>query len=412
LELVIVLLMLGALIGVMRINFDQAIFSKLLPFFVVAFFGRLIIHVAVLRSGLLNYGGDCVTYEELGQIVASIWRIDGFSFVTEGENPALHSVAVPVNIFAFIQYVCGSNATLACTSFVAFVAGALCVVVFRFSQLIGADDGAATRLTLLTLFGPSFIIHTSDTYKDGINAFLVVTALYVAVRVAQKVSFISVIAVSPLLWCLWYVRPYMVFMCALPLALGVIGIKRALSVWSVSLMVLALVGGLILSGADGGRPEALDIAQEQFDRASSTAVREDAAQGGSGVTFDDGGNAWGALGPKILYTLLSPFPWASGSVAFQLGKIETMLWYYLLYCAIRGLPWFWKNDRQTLFLIGLFVIPSTLAYATSMANVGLIFRQRMPITIMVSLLSSVVWTRSSASGQKSRAGLPLEQRAA
>jgi hypothetical protein len=162
--------------------------------------------------------------------------------------------------------------------------------------------------------------------------------------------------------------------------------------------LLALVGALIVVGGEEGKPEALEIAEQQFERGSSAEVREENALGGSGVTFDDGGRAWGALGPKLVYTVFAPFPWAGGSVAFQLGKIETMLWYYLLYCALRGLPWFWKNDRETLLLVGLFVIPSTLAYATSMSNIGLMFRQRMPITIMVSMLSAVVWTRGAVPG--------------
>jgi hypothetical protein len=48
-----------------------------------------------------------------------------------------------------------------------------------------------------------------------------------------------------------------------------------------------------------------------------------------------------------------------------------------------------------LLLIALFVVPSTLAYATSMSNIGLMFRQRMPITIVVSLLSALMWTRAT-----------------
>lgn len=393
-QFLIVAAFLGALVALVRINFDEVLAGKLLPYFVLGFVARLVVHVVALRSGLLEYGGDSTVYEDTAHMVAAMWRSNGISFVTDADLPILKSVAVPINIFALIEFICGGTATIACTAFVALVACSLCIVIFRFARLIGADDPSASRLLLITLFGPSFVIHTSDMYKDGINAFLVVTALYLAVRVAKELSIVRIIAILPLLWCLWYVRPYMVFMCALPLALAVIGLKRALSVWSVSLILLALVAGLVLS-ADQERPDALAYAEEQFDRGSSVTTREDNAQGGSGVTFDDGGNAWGALGPKLVYTVLSPFPWSSGSVAFQLGKIETMLWYYLLYCALKGLPWYWKNDRETLLLIGLFVVPATLAYATSMSNIGLIFRQRMPITIMVSLLSAVVWTRAA-----------------
>jgi hypothetical protein len=409
-EFLIVLIMLAALVGFVRMSFDEHVGGKLLPYFVIGFIGRLVVHVAVLRSGLLNYGGDSLSYEGFADVVNAMWRANGMSFITDTDYPAMKSVAVPINAFALVQLVCGGRAPIACTALVALVASALCIVIFRFAKLIGADDDASMKLLLFNLFGPSFVIHTSDMYKDGINAFLVVTSLYLAVHISKKVSVFRIVAIVPLLWCLWYVRPYMVFMCLLPLAVAFIGVKRALSAWGVSVMLLALVGGLVVTSGSDQDPEALTFAQEQFERGSSEAVKQDNAQGGSGVTFDDGGNPFGALGPKLVYTVLAPFPWAGGSVAFQLGKIETMLWYYMLYCALRGLPWFWKHERETLLLIALFVVPSTLAYATSMSNIGLMFRQRMPITICVSLLSALVWTQSSKRrapelfGAPSRAG--------
>ncbi|MGZ3420113.1 MAG: hypothetical protein ACXVEE_19720 [Polyangiales bacterium] len=394
-EFLIVAAIFGALVALVRMNFDETRAGKLLPFFAGGFLLRLVVHV-MMRQGVFEYGGDNRSYETFAEVVSAMWRSDGISFVTASDYPAMQSVAVPVNCFAMFMYICGGPAPVACTAFVALIASGLAIVIYHFAKLIGADDDAATKLMLVNFFGPSFVIHTADMYKDGINAFLVVTSLYLAIHISKKLSLVRLVAIVPLLWCLWYVRPYMVFMCALPLALAVIGMKRALSVWGVTVVLLAMVDALVTVGGEEGKtPEALMIAEEQFNKGSSDTARAFNAEGGSGVMFDDGGQAWGALGPKLVYTLFAPFPWASGSVAFQLGKIETMLWYYLLYCAIRGLPWFWRNDRETLLLIALFVVPATLAYATSMANIGLMFRQRMPITICVSMLSALVWTRTA-----------------
>jgi hypothetical protein len=125
------------------------------------------------------------------------------------------------------------------------------------------------------------------------------------------------------------------------------------------------------------------------------------AIGGSSVVFDDGGQAWGSLWIKLTYMLLSPFPWMSGSLALQLGKIETMLWYYLLYVAIRGARRLWHSDRTMLMIIISFVVPSIIIYSTTVANIGLIFRQRIPIMMIVSLLSAVAWSKAPRAGQPS-----------
>lgn len=365
--------------------------KKIIPLIFIAFVARILVHLVVLRGGMLHYGGDQHTYEGNALQIASIWRVDGIHFVTANELPNMRSVAVPCNLFAVFIYLCDGPAPLACTGAIAVVAVGLALIVYHFAQLIGASADASFRLFVLTLFGPSFVLHTSDMFKDGINAILVVGSLYLAVGIAKRFSLLRLMLVVPCLWLLWYVRPYMVFMTALPLGLAIIGLRRALSIQGALLLSVALIGGLVYFES-GEADEALANAQEQFDTATSSTVRDANAEGGSGVTFDDGGKVWGALGPKLAYTVLSPFPWAAGSAAFQLGKLETFIWYWLLWTALRGLKWLWRNERETLLLLSMFIVPATLAYATSMSNVGLIFRQRMPIVIVTSLLSAVVWT--------------------
>ena len=111
------------------------------------------------------------------------------------------------------------------------------------------------------------------------------------------------------------------------------------------------------------------------------------------MKFDDGGNPFAALGPKVAYTLLSPFPWQSGSFALQVGKIDALLWYYLLYRSVLSVRMMWKSDRALLLMFFAFLVPSTIAYATTMANIGLIVRQRIPIVMVGALLGMLSWRR-------------------
>ncbi|GLW96936.1 hypothetical protein Misp02_10230 [Microtetraspora sp. NBRC 16547] len=358
----------------------------------LAFAARLLIHALVIRTGLLPYGGDNYAYEKRALEIVAYWKREGVQFVTSDQISGLYSVAVPCNIFALVFYLCGGPATLACTSVVALIACALCIVMYRFARLIGADERAAYRLLVLTAFMPALLLHTSSTFKDGFNAFLVVACLGLAASNVQKFDIRKLLLLAPLLWALWNVRPYMVFMCGLPLLLGFVGSKRALPMCTLALFTGFL--SLFILFPDATQNVAIETIQGQLDQGQSEVVRSENAEGGSGVVFDDGGNPWSAILPKLFYTLLSPFPWTGGSMVLQLGKIETLVWYYLLFWALRGVRDLWRHDRRLLMIILLFVVPCTIAYATSMSNIGLIFRQRMPIVMVVSLLSAFAWTRA------------------
>ncbi|MEU6427949.1 hypothetical protein ABZ860_18835 [Microbispora sp. NPDC046973] len=391
-EYVVVAAAAAMLVFLVQACLEGAVARRALWVLLLAFAVRLLVHLLVVRTGLLPYGGDNYAYFKRALDIVAYWDREGMQFVTADQIPALYSVTVPCNIFAFIFYLCGGPAPLACTSVVALVACALCIVMYRFAGLIGADERAAFRLLVLTAFIPALLLHTSDMFKDGFNAFLVVACLGLAASNVQKFDVRKLLLLAPLLWALWNVRPYMVFMCGLPLVLGFVGSRRALPMGVLALVAVVL--SLFVFFPETTQDVALGSLQEQLETGQSEAVRSANAQGGSGVVFDDGGNPWSALGPKLLYTLLSPFPWSGGSMVLQLGKIETLLWYYLLFWAVRGARDLWRHDRRVFMILLLFVVPCTIVYATSMSNIGLIFRQRIPIVMAVSLLSAFAWTRA------------------
>ncbi|RGA02379.1 hypothetical protein DI270_024660 [Microbispora triticiradicis] len=396
-EYIVVIAAAVLLVVVVHAGLKPRVAWRVLPVLLAAFAVRLAVHVLLMRSGL-GYGGDNYSYEARALGIVELWHRNGVHYVTSDELGSVYGVAVPCHVFALVMYLCGGKAPLACTSVVASLGCGLCVVLYRFARLVGADERAAFRLLVLTAFLPGFLLHTSDMFKDGFNAFLVVTCLGLAVSNLRRFDPLKVAALGPLLWALWNVRPYMVFMCSLPLLAGAVRVKHALSGRSLVIFAVVLIPVLVLlQGFDQGLDQdggPLGTMQAQLDRGQSQHTRLANAEGGSGVVFDDGGNAWSDLGPKLAYTLLSPFPWASGSMALQLGKIDTLLWYWLLFCAAQGARHLWRHDRRTLLILMLFLVPASIAYATTMSNIGLIFRQRIPIVMVTSLLSAIAWSRT------------------
>ncbi|GAA0432407.1 hypothetical protein Acor_76160 [Acrocarpospora corrugata] len=391
-EFVVVGMVAVTLTWLVRAGLPSRMAARVLPVLLLALAVRLLVHVVVIRADLLGYGGDNLTYESWAADIAQYWSMSGFGFVTAAEMSNLHAVAVPCNLFALVMVLCGGPAPLACTAVVGLVACALCLVLYRAALLVGADERAAFRLLVLAAYMPSFLFHTSDTFKDGINAFLVVVCLYLVISHLHRFDVRKLVLLAMALWALWHVRPYMVFMCALPLAVGLLRSRRAMGIG----LVAAAAALVLLPGLP------LEVMQEQLDRGQSALVRQANASGGSGVVFADGGDPWAALGPKVLYTVFAPFPWADGSLVFQLGKIETLLWYVLLVLAAVGARRLWRRDPRLLLVLVLFLLPATVAYATTMANVGLILRQRMPIVMVASLLSALAWTKLPAGPSPAR----------
>ncbi|MEU7856528.1 hypothetical protein [Nonomuraea sp. NPDC049141] len=399
-EYLIVALAALTLILVVNASLDGAMARRALFVLLLAFAIRLVVHVLVLRPGLIEYGGDNHGYEGDAMEIVRLWRLEGIHFVTADESPYMQSVAVPCNVFALIMYVCGGLAPLACTAFVALLACVLCVIMYRLARVVGATEQGAFRLLVVVAFMPALLLHTADTYKDGFSAFLVVACVGIGVSLSQRFALSKLLLSGGLLWCLWHVRPYMVFMCAVPLVLGMAVSKTRLSVRRLfALSALLATGMLVFVGAYDNT--LIEEGQQQLDQGQSTVVRSGNADGGSGIEFTDGGSAWSALGPKLLYTVLSPFPWSSGSLTLQMGKIDVLLWYFLLFSAVRGAGRLWHHDRHTLLQLLAFIVPSIIVYATTMANVGLILRQRIPIELITSLLAAVVWSRLSQAGSPS-----------
>ena len=99
----------------------------------------------------------------------------------------------------------------------------------------------------------------------------------------------------------------------------------------------------------------------------------------------------GSLPIRLVYTLFSPFPWMGGTMGLQLGKIDTLIFYFFMYRAAIATRKLLRTNRSTLISLLAFIVPCTVAYAFTMANMGLMLRQRLPIVAMVALLATLSW---------------------
>lgn len=362
---------------------------------VAGFLVRPVLFLTVMRS--LSFfshgrvGGDSVYYQRLGSVIARRWLHEPIHFVTESELPRLGSAALPCNVLALLEYVGGEPQPLAGTVINAFLACWMVVILYGFLRERGVEARLATWFSAITLFSPAFLFHTSDTYKDGVNAFLVLTSLVLSMRLAVRFEATRLVQLAMCLGALWFVRHYMVFMSALPLVLGIIGQGRSSRARQGA--AVAFVGAMLLGMyVTGAGSSVLANAEATFEYATSeTALSYNSAstRAGSGVVTS-------SLPERLVYTVFAPFPWQSGSFGFHLGKIEALIAYAYLYLIYRHRRALWEHRRTELLMIALLVVPGLVAYAMTMSNVGLVVRQRLPLMFALGLLTMLGYPSRAA----------------
>jgi hypothetical protein len=376
---------------------EQATFVPLMVFSMLI---RMVIFVTVVRSTVFfshgAAGGDSTAYEMWSGIIADYWRRHGIVFVTADMMPEVGQTALICNAFALINYFNGEPSPFSYTALAAMSGCLTSIEVFRSAREFGANRRGAYIAMLSVLFSPAFVFHTSDCYKDGFVAFFTVMSFTGSMRIARKFSPVQLLLLVVWLVGLWFVRFYMVFMCSIPVVVGLLGMKSRSTIRKVLSGLGAVL--LVIAGFVGGvmRSSTMSRMIETYELSHDSNVVAYNAMGGSGVTFDDGGNPFGAIGPKLAYTIASPFPWQSGSIGLHLGKIDVFIFYYLIYRAYLAGKRMMVTDREALIQYIAFLVPATVAYATTMANIGLILRQRMPIVFVTAILAALSWPERRA----------------
>lgn len=394
-------------------------------YLVGSYVGRLVIHVAASKVQFFNHevGGDARIYETLATWIANQWSMNGFAYMTEKDNLWIGAASLPPNLFAVFIYASGGqSARIACTSVVVL---ATCLAALNFLRLaleLGADRRVAATMTMTLFALPGILFYTCDMYKDGLVLAFTLGAVGSAIRISRRFSTLHLVIGLVSLGALWLVRFYMVFLAVLPIAIGYMGFgsKR----WLRPTVSMILVGAALwaFAGSESSH-EAASSVEKTFDFAigRETDASLGNAYGGSAVVL---GKGIGTVPIRVIYTLFSPFPWQGGSLGLHLGKIDTLVFTYLIYRAVRASRLLGRTDRATLLSLLAYIIPTTIAYSLTFANMGLMLRQRIPVVVMVGLLAVFSWPRrvarkapakkpngaNGANGAKPKAGRPGARR--
>jgi hypothetical protein len=402
-SLVLMPVCLLVLYGVITLSGEAR--SRVMPMLIAGYLARMAFQFVARYVPIFNgvAGGDSVGYEMVAEELSIIWDHRGIHYIDSHEVNAVGQASLPVNLFAFVIYANGGPAQEGCTAIIALCACISALNIYKLCLDIEIPKELAYRAAAIFLFLPSFVMYTSDIYKDGLVIFFALGGLFSAIRLARRFTLVHAVIGVLSLWSLYYVRAYLVFACVAPYLVGVSGVDSK-SLARPLMVTLALISGVVALGTyTNVLVDASEHANQQFDVGTSWRVLAYADKSGSGVRFDDGGNIYGALHQKIAYALMAPFPWQAGSVGFHIGKIDSMVTTYFLYRSVRAAIRHWKERRGFILTLISFIVPMTFVYAVGMYNIGLTVRQRLPIVALLFVLGSLSWVPTKAELAKQRA---------
>jgi hypothetical protein len=367
--------------------------AKMLFVLLFAYYLRIFLQFFLREVPLFSYGtgGDWLQYEASASVVQQFWDHGLYRYVTSDDWDYMGPTSLPPNLFGLIYFLNGGPTRVGCCSFVALTACLTCLNLYYLALELGVDAKKAFMVFLVMLFSPAFLLYTSDLYKDGLVLFFIVGAFASAIRLTFRFRLSHLLLAIASCVCLFGCRFYLVFVTIAPLAIGAIGIgsKNAARQLFMSLVVVA--GLIFVMSYTSVAGEANATASNAWEMGTIGAKAVTADGSASNVEFADNGNLTGALPLKLVYTLFAPFPWMGGSFALQVGKIEALIWYYMVYRACIASRRLWSSNRGLLLMFLSFLVPTTIMYALVMANIGLTLRERMGIVYIGYLLAMLSW---------------------
>ena len=357
----------------------------LLRVFAGALIVRVVIGTVIFVLGLQDFfGGDALTYDELGYALLRLWQgetqfqwlID--RFWTGGGWGMLYLVAavygsVGRNMLA-VQYV---NAV---------IGAATAPVIYFCAQHIFLNLKVARVAAFLVAFYPSLVLWSSQGLKDGPTVFFLTLAMLATLKLGEKLSLKYLIILSCALFGALSLRFYVFYMVVAAVGGAFLIGMRAVTAQSLSRQFVVIVGmGLAMTYLG-----VLRTASTQFERFGSLeavqrgrADQARSAQSGFAPDVDVSttSGAISAIPVGMVYLLFAPFPWQLGSLRQSITLPEMVVWWVSFPLFMLGL-WFTIKFRLRQALpILIFTVMLTLAYSIFQGNIGTAYRQRSQLLV-------------------------------
>ena len=399
----------GVLILIVCLTVERREQNVIIILLLLGYFSRLLIrcfnrNLDFLSNGQTLGGGDAINYEAVAREIAALWEITGVHFV---KNPEIDVGFAPLhhNLLAVIEYCNGYYSGLGAVSTSAFIACLGMFFLYKIYIIYDFKRKTSHFVILTLLFCPSFLMYTSDSFKEGTLVFFVISIFALLFHITSRNFYFVIPCIVMLFFGLFETRYYLVYLLIPPIVVFLFQkqIKKLFDfgiffaffclclLMAVFLFFLwcnfdffsnTLIGSFVIQKWN------------YFIYISGALQADNIYSGGSLISLDGINPTLETFPVKILYTILSPFPWQGGSFALHLSKIEMFFWCFILYWTCRGIKGLLIQDPVRVLMLLSFIVPLILIYSWSFTNIGQIYRQRIVIFFVASILA--VWGRVAA----------------
>ncbi|HEX8070873.1 MAG TPA: glycosyltransferase family 39 protein, partial [Pyrinomonadaceae bacterium] len=284
----------------------------LLALFVGALLVRVLVATIIFVFDLQNFfGGDALTYDELGYTLLRSWRGETRAWAVYLEG-ARDFLGMPYYVAAVYSLV-GRN-PLAVQLVDAVLGAATAPTVYLCARRIFNNLRVARLSGLLVAFFPSLVLWSAQGLKDGPIVFLLALAMLATLRLGEALNVRDFALLFGALLGLLSLRFYIFYM--LLIAVGgafVIGMRQ-LTAQNIMRQVMLVVGmGVALTywgvlrtaGAQLGQYGTLETVQR-----SRLDLAQSAESGfGKDVDVSTTEGALSIIPLGLVYLLFAPFPW-------------------------------------------------------------------------------------------------------
>lgn len=330
---------------------------------------------------------DHLGYSGWGQMIAESWT-------TEHVDPELeyfrHTFYVYLN--AVFWWVTRVNSDIPVSLINAFVGTAAAWLTGRVALDI-YGPAAGRRAFALAAFFPSLVLWSSMNIRDCWSWLFLVSLIWAGQRLRARFDLRSALMLAAAAVGLASVRSYLLPLVVGAFAFSFLAVRFRQIPSTLATVVLLALLLVPLAQKFGISPGGYNVTDSSgFSLREARLIREGLVGGNSAfVIEEDISTPTGAvryLPLGMARFLLSPFPWSASSWRQRIAIPETLLWYFLLYGAIRVMA------RDLRVMAGRIALPATICVLLTMAyglvegNEGTAYRHRAQVMILLFIFSA------------------------
>jgi hypothetical protein len=290
--------------------------------------------------------------------------------------------------------------------------GALTVLNAYFITKRLFNEQSARYSAMVVTILPSLILWSSMPLKDVYSQFFITSIIHLTLRIKERFRISNLMLILGLIALIGFVRGYLVIIILMAVAATFIPVRKETFIRNaIVIAIFAISFSLFFSSYAaktvpkyGEKSEGLLQTMQQ--------TRSGFYSGGSKmlghINISNPVNAL-MYSPLLLTVFfLAPFPWdISGSMLHNLATMESLVWYFFFYYAIKAIIRSLKEGKFDVMPVLVMIGVLSIAYALAISNLGAAYRFRAQVSVLLLVFTGYgLYLRKQE--HKKKYALPVE----